>query len=223
VAGLGQRIGAYSKAFCGCSRPARAGVTCPKNIPVPARAGEDCGSGKNRASGSKSGEPFCPNWTSGVNWIGAKVFWMAALLRLKKGLRSWQNQAGQRHEVDGGGRRPRCSSGKPTGLGQPGGSDSGRKHAGANICAPWRPRPSTKTAVASRGRPRLRQRSFARAFAQTRHVVDQPTPPRTHQTSLQRWPLAAALSQALENRTDFCLAGQLSSTARPPRLSPSNV
>src|SRR5580700_6752994 len=42
----------------------------------------------------------------------------------KKGLRSRKNQAGQGDEVDGGGRRPRCSSGKLPSLCIPGGSQT---------------------------------------------------------------------------------------------------
>lgn len=83
------------------------------------------------------------------------------------------------------------------------------KHPGSNICAPWWPQPSAKSVVASRDRPGLRQRFLARAAAQTRHVVDQPTPPRTPQTSLQRWPWAPVLTQALERRKYLCLGSAI--------------
>ena len=124
VAGvLGPITAMCSKAFFGSSGVARAGATCPKNIPAPRPVGDACASGKNKRCGSKCGGSSCPNWTSAANWTGVKVFWMAVSLRQKKGLRRRQNQARQRHEVDGGGRRRGYSFGKPTGLGQPGGSN----------------------------------------------------------------------------------------------------
>ncbi len=146
AAAPGPIIAGCSKAFSGCSRPAHAGGTCPRNIPAPAPAGGACANGKKMRCGSKSGGNSSVTWTSGASWIGANRFWTPVSLRLKKGLRSWQNQARQGHKVDGGGRRPRCSSGKPTGLGQPGGSDAGGEHAGADC----------RTPRAGRGRPQQR-------------------------------------------------------------------
>ena len=129
AAALGPITAKCSKAFFGCSRPVPGGAICPRSIPVPAPVGDGCGNGKSKRYGSKSGGSFSVNWTNAANWIGANHSWTAALLPLKRGRLRRQNQARQGHEVDGGGRRPRCSFGKPTGLGQPGGSDAGREHA----------------------------------------------------------------------------------------------
>jgi transposase len=62
----------------------------------------------------------------------------------KKGGLRRENQTGQRHEVDGGGRRPRCSSGKSPGLGVPSRSDIGRADAGDHCCAPAGARTATE-------------------------------------------------------------------------------
>jgi len=60
----------------------------------------------------------------------SESFWTGVLLRRKKGLRSRKNQAGQGDEVDGGGRRPRSSSGKLPSLCIPGGSQARGDDAG---------------------------------------------------------------------------------------------
>ncbi len=202
------------KAFSGCSRPAHAGGTCPRNIPAPAPAGGAYANGKKMRCGSKSGGNSSASWTSAASWIGANHSWMAALLRQKRGRVRWQNQAGQRHEVDGGGRRPRCSFGKPIGLGQPGGSNPGRKHAGANRGPARRSWPPATKTVARHRRPRLRQRSPARATAATRHSAHLSASPGTAQTLAQRRAHFAPLPQSLEDRAHLRLVGQLPSTAR---------
>jgi len=118
------------KPFSGSSKPARAGVTCPKILAsVPASPGSGSALGKSKASGCDCGARFSPNWMRAANWTGKKVSWMAVSLPPKRGRRSWQNQAWQGHEVDGGGRRPRCSSGKLPGLCVPVGSQAARKDA----------------------------------------------------------------------------------------------
>src|SRR2546430_1520732 len=124
--GLGPTIGSFLKVFSGYSEQARVGRTCPTNTPVPARAGGVCGCGRRMAHGSESGASSYPSWTRKADWIGVSRSWMAVSPRLKKGRLRRQNQERQRHKVDGGGRRPGCSSGKQTGVGQPGGSDPGR-------------------------------------------------------------------------------------------------
>jgi len=209
VVGLGLTIAKYSKGFCGCSRQERAGGIYPRNIPAPARVGDGCGTGKSATCGSRFGDSFSVSWTTVANWIGASHFWMAVLLRLKKGRVRRQNQARQGHEVDGGGRRPGCSSGKPTGLGQPGGSDTGRKHAGSHLGAVWWKRTPPETTTASGCRPGLRQRPVAQAASQQGNIAYQSSSQRTPQTFAQRWTHTAPLPQPLENRTHLCLAGQL--------------
>src|SRR5579871_850453 len=206
--GLGPTIAWSWKAFSGCSKPARAGVTCQKNTPAPPPAGGAWLAGKSKASGSTSGGRFCPNWMREARWTGRKVFWMRVSLRLKKGLRSRQNQKGKGHEMDGGGRRLGCSSGKPTRLGHPGGSNPGRKHASKHFRSPAARTPSQK-AFARHCRPGLRQRSVARAVAQTGNPVDRASSQKPHQTFAQRWTRTAQIPQTLEGRTHLRLARQL--------------
>ena len=208
VAALGPTTDACSKAFFGCSKPVPAGATCPRNIPAPARVGDVCGNGRNKTCGSKSGDSSSANWTSAANWTGANHFWMAALLQLKKGRVCRQNQTRQRHEVDGGGRRPRCSSGKPTGLGQPGGSDTGREYSPTDFRSARRTRQTTATAIASRRRPGLRQRSVAPPLAGQGRPADLSPSQRQTQSFPERRSHAPALPQTLENRTHLRLAWQ---------------
>src|SRR3989441_9760495 len=51
-------------------------------------------------------------WSVADRCSGANLFWTGVLLPPKKGRWSRKNQAGQGHEVDGGGRRPGSSFGK---------------------------------------------------------------------------------------------------------------
>lgn len=214
VAGdLGRTTVAWSRAYSGCSKPVRAGAICPGNIPAQAPAGGACNAGRNAASGSISGERFFPNWTNATSSIGVKVFWMAVSLRLKKGLRRRQNQAGQRHEVDGGGRRRGCSFGSPIGQRQSGRSEVGRRHSGPALRAA-KARPAADTSLAHYRRSRLRQRSVAVEIAATGHSPDLSAPPRALQTFPQRRANFAPLSQPLENRAHLRLARQLPPSAR---------
>ncbi len=206
--GLGPTTGACSKASSGCSEPERAGATCPRNIPAPAPAGGACASGKSRTFGLKSGGNFSRNSTSKADWTGANRFWMAVLPQPKRGRLRRQDQAGQRHEVDGGGRRPRCSFGKSTGLGLAGGSDLGGEHAGSNPRAA-ETRASAPAAPARHRRSGLRQRSLALALAPTRDGFALSASAGPAQAFAQRRTGTAALSQTLEGRTHLRLAGQL--------------
>jgi hypothetical protein len=146
-----------AKAFSGCSKSERAGEAWP--------------AGKNKVSGSRCGAPSYPNWTRAAHWIGRKVFWTPVSLRLKKGLRSWQNQARQGHQVDGGG-------------------------------------PLQKIRVPQkRGAPRrlpLRWRLLKRGILLiVPHRKSRKKPPLNDGRELRRY------SQALENRADVRLVGQL--------------
>ena len=119
-----------SKASCGSSRPVLGGAIC---LPILASArrpaGVVCASGMRTQSGSRSGGSSWPNWTAAANSTGASVSSTGVSLPPKTGRRRRQNQAQQGHEVDGGGRRPRCSFGKPPGQRLAGRSDLGRADA----------------------------------------------------------------------------------------------
>ena len=103
-----------SKALPGCFAAEPAGKTCPSNTLHQRPVGGDCRSGKNKASGSKSGVRSCPNWTNRANSNGKRPLPMAVLPRRKKGARRRQDQTRKGYEVDGGVRWPgspsRCSS-----------------------------------------------------------------------------------------------------------------
>jgi hypothetical protein len=209
--GAGSVTAKCSKASSGCSRPVRAGEICPRSIPLAAPAGGVCGCGKSAECGLKSGAPFCANSTREDGWTGARAFWTGVLLPLKRGRRCRQNQARQGHEVDGGGRRPRCSSGKSAYLGKSRRSKAGRIDSGKNRGASRRPWSSATTAIAGDCRPGLRQRSAALATALSRHSLDLSSSQTSSQTAFARWTLSAPLPQTLEDRTHFCLARQLPS------------
>ena len=126
----GRIIAVCWRASYGCSRPGRAGAICRQNIPAPARAGGACSCGRSRTSGWTCGDSSCPNWTRAASWTGVKVLWTGVLLPPKRGRVRRQNQARQGHEVDGGGRRPRCSFGKAPGVGLASGSKTAHTDAG---------------------------------------------------------------------------------------------
>jgi len=80
-----------------------------------------------------------------ATWTGARVLWTGVLLPPKKGRVRWPNQAGQGHEVDGGDRRPRCSSGKAPGVGLASGSEVAPPHAGNSTRAARGPRSARRS------------------------------------------------------------------------------
>ena len=213
----GKIVAGCWKAFSGYSKPGPAGVTCPKNIPVPAPVGDACASGKNRKSGSRSGASSCPNWTSSKSWTGVSRLWTGVSLPLKKGLPGWQNQAGQRHEVDGGGRRRGYSSGSATARGQSGGSHARRLYPA-----------STASGVAAQStaadcRPGVRQRFAAPTLGRPGHRVDLSAPPGPQETSDPGRPLLAPLPPPLEDRADLRLVGKLPPTRGSVRTQSSDV
>ena len=77
------------------------------------------------------GERFSGNWMNKVFWTGKKPLLTAISLLPKRGLRSRQNQKGQRIEVDGGGRWSRYSAWKPHRFCLAGGSNSDGTNTGA--------------------------------------------------------------------------------------------
>src|SRR5262245_19009664 len=203
------------KVFFGYSKLALAGVTCPKRLEsAPVSAGSAYTVGTNKACGFESGARFCRSWTSVAAWTGVKVSWTGVSLPLKKGRRNRQNQAWQGHEVDGGGRRPRCSSGKPTDQCHASGCTLCRIDLGIHRTFSRR---STKEAPTSDCRSWLRQQSFAPAAASARYSVDCPPPAQSNPQSDKRRPNTPSLSETMENRAYLCLAGQLPPPGRPLR------
>src|SRR4030043_461902 len=90
------------------------------------------------------GEPFFQNSTSVDSWTCLKHSPMAVSLPQKKGRMRRKDQKGQRNEVDGGGRRQRCSSGKPPGLCVPIGGHAARKNDRKYCCPAPRQRTPTE-------------------------------------------------------------------------------
>lgn len=129
-----------SKALCGCDALERGGRIYPRRIPPPVRAGDACGLGQSKASGSRPGGPFSPHARPKANALGLKPSPMAAVPRRTKGRERRPDHAGDRHEVAGGGRRPRSSSGNPLGIGVPRRGDLAGPHLGHHGRAPPWPR-----------------------------------------------------------------------------------
>lgn len=163
AAGHGRIPGKSWKVFSGCLKAAPAGAIFPADIPVPPPAGDGCGSGRSWASGWISGEPCWPSWTKGSIWTGKRPSLTAASPRRKKGALRRKNQARQGYEVDGGGRRPGCSSWKHTGVGLAGGSQTDRRDPGAGKGAASGAGPASQAHAAANRRQSLRQRSIAQA------------------------------------------------------------
>src|SRR5580658_8390097 len=108
---------------------------------------------------------------SGASSIGKKPSPTAPSPRQKKGRQRRKNQTRQGYKVDGGGKRPRCSSGSSTGLGIPARNDTDRIDVAARVGAPpSRPAAQKSPAVDLRSRRRLR--SSAKAFEAAWHRVD---------------------------------------------------
>src|SRR5262249_29373507 len=94
-----------SRVFCGFCKPVLLGVSCRRSFLLLPPVGGDCNSGKRKGFGWKPGEHCWGLWTRRACSSGTKPSWTAALLRRKRGLLRWQNQAWQGHKVDGIGRR----------------------------------------------------------------------------------------------------------------------
>src|SRR5579863_9228850 len=144
---------------------------------------------------------------------------MAVLLPRKKGLRSRKNQAGQGDEVDGGGRRHGCSSGRPPLFCIPGGGQTRGDDAGVD---PRRPTASRGASAPEAGtgdyRQSVRQRSAAHSFAASRDRTDLSAQEEPRSCSHAGWPSAAPVPKTLGDRTHDRLARKLpalGSTLRP--------
>src|SRR5207245_9733222 len=166
------------KAFWGFGEAVLVGRSCRTNSRIPPRAGGDGGTGRSKRFGWKSGARFSANSTNASRCSGVNRSWTAVLLRPKKGLRSGQNPPGERHEVDGGGRRHGSSFGRLPSLCIPGGGpprgDDARndRRRTTTSCGP----PPAKPGARDRRR-RLRQRPVAPTTGETRNRVDRAPSP----------------------------------------------
>ncbi len=94
----------------------RAGGTGPRNIPVPALAGGAGAGGQEHGVWLKLWRQFLSELDQRGKLDWSESFLDGSFAPAKRGRVRRQNPARQRHEVEGGGRRPGCSSGKPAGL-----------------------------------------------------------------------------------------------------------
>lgn len=212
------------KEFFGSSRRALAGATSPvTSVSVAASVGNDCIVGTSKECGSEFGECFSRNWTEAGDWIGRRVSWTGVSLLPKRGRRNWQNQAWKGHKVDGGGRRPRYSSGKPFDERFAQRSALGRADAGRGFGAAQWSWPAAKATAATYCRPWLRQRPIALAPHRPRYSLNQSSPQKSSSGSAQRWPVRAPIPETMENRTNLRMAGQLSSIGGSIRPKPEYV
>ena len=214
----GKTTGRFWKEFFGYSKLVRGGAICRETLALaPPPAGGDCACGKNRMSGLKCGGVFSGIWINVASWIGVRALLTGVSLPPKRGRWPRQNQAWQGHKVDGGGRRPRYSSGKLLGQRLARGSEIGGQNLAAGACAAPRLWSPQEQIAPSHCRSGLRQRSSAKKTARMWHRIDLSTSIRSQKTSHARWSCAASLSQTLENRTYLCLVGTLPATDGSPR------
>jgi hypothetical protein len=122
-------------------------------------------------------------------------------------------------EVDGGSRRPGCSSGRPALFCIPGGSQTRRDDAGVD---PRRPTASRGASAPEAGtgdyRQSIRQRSAAHSFAASRDRTDLPAQEESRSSGHAGWPSATPVPKTLGDRTHDRLARKLpalGSTLRP--------
>ena len=100
----------------------------PERYPSSAPAGDGCGCGRSWASGWISGERFLAELDERQYLDWEETFADGSFAPAKKGGSASAKPSGQRYEVDGGGRRPGCSSGRHTCFGLAGGSQADRSH-----------------------------------------------------------------------------------------------
>ena len=213
----GPTTGRSSKGSCGFCGPEPRGKICPNGTPAGPPAGVGFATGKNRMSGWISGELSWPNWTNAASWTGVSASSTAVLPRRKKGRMRGKNQERQGNEVDGGGRRPRCSSGKPPGLGVPVGNHARRENApddSRSASGTGSPQTQAPTIGCRSG---LRWGSFAKVVGPTGHRTDLSTPQESTEKADAGWSTVAEVQATLESRTDLCLVRQQPPTGRAIR------
>jgi hypothetical protein len=223
AAGPGWKTAGYLKGSSGCCGRVLPGKMCPSSMPAVRPVGDGFGTGKNKMSGWTSGGPFWPNWTNGASWTGASVSSTAASPPRKKGRLRGKNQKRQGNEVDGGGRRPRCSFGKPLGLGVPGGNHAGRKDAPDDSRSASGTGSSPTQAEAIGCRSGLRWRSLAKATGPAGDRTDLPAPEEPAEAGDPGWPLSAEIQATLESRTHLLLVWQLPPTGGSVRTEHPDV
>jgi hypothetical protein len=200
------------KAYSGCYAPVRRGRMFPKNMQAVRPAGDDYGTGKNKISGLMPGEHFLPNSMSEASLTGANALSTAVSHLPKKGRMRRKDQKRQGNEVDGGGRRPRYSFGKPLGLCVPGGSQTRRKDARKNSCASmwtWASQTQTQT---SHCRSWLRFGPIAKTSCSAKYRAYLPASCKSQKETNAGWPQTPPLQATIQSRTHVRMAGQLSQT-----------
>ncbi len=141
---------------------------------------------------------------------------MAASWRRKRGRWSWQNQAGQGHEVDGIGRWPGHSTGSATGERFAGRSHAGGKHARASEGTVLGTRTAAQPAAARHRGSCLRLQPVARPAAPTRDRTFGAASQEPETVVKTGWPETAPLQKTLEGGAHLRLAAKLSPPARAP-------
>lgn len=209
-------IGDVLKASSGCCVPERDGRICPGNTLRPAPAGDGSTIGKTKASGSTSGARSLANWTSRDDSTGKKPSPTAVLPRQKKGLVHRKDQTRKGYEVDGGGKRPRSSSGSSTCLGVPTRGDADRIDAAAGEGAA-KARPTAEQPQTADLRQGRRFRSAAQAAEATRHRFDLSAQVEPKKAADTGWTKTATVQATLEDGTKHRLGGQLQETGGPLR------
>jgi len=225
----GSRTGGCWKGFCGFCGAGLVGRICRRNSRIPRPAGGDCATGRsgrlveNLADVSERVERAPGMEVERV--VSGREFRSG-----EKGLRSRKNQAGQGDQVDGGGRRPRSSSGKLPSLGIPGGSQTRGNDAGDDPGSTDSSCGSSETETgAGDCRQSPRQQSVAEAFAAARDRADLPKPEKSRPTGHAGWSRTGGATEGDGSSNGLTLtpgsetsdAWSSATTARSPFTAPS--
>lgn len=214
VGDAGLMIDGALQAFSGCFVQARAGRICPGSIHRRAPAGGVCVTGKTRASGSTSGVNSWANLMTRGGSTGRKPLPTAALPRQKKGRLRRQDQTRKGYEVDGGGKRPRSSSGSSTCLREPARGDVDRIDIGESVGAAttW---PTTKKSQTIDLRQGGRLGSVAQTLETARHRFDLSAQVEPREAADAGRTKTAAIQAPLEDGTQHRLGWKLQKIGGP--------
>jgi len=149
--------------------------------------------------------------------------WTAASCRRKRGRWSWQNQAGQGHEVDGIGRWPGHSTGSATGERFAGRGHAGGKHARASEGTVLGTGTATQSTAARHRGSGIRLQPPARPASPTRDRTLGAASQEPETVVETRWPEIAPLQKTLEGRAHVRLAAKLPPPARAPGPHPQHL